>query len=385
MPSDSGIRSFWHHLLVRLATPPLDALAQGRLRATLPLADLPGAGAPDTFTPGLEILGRTLTGLAPWLELKDVPADEAASQSRLRQLALAAIRSGLDPASPDRLNFTIGTQPLVDAAFLAHALLRAPQALWAAHDSTTRDRLVAALRSTRIINPWPNNWLLFSAMVEAALLRFTGEADLAPIAHAVDQHEQWYKGDGAYGDGADFHWDYYNGYVIQPMLLDVLSVADTHTDRWRALLPEVRRRAERYALVQERLIAPDGSFPALGRSLTYRCGAFQHLAQLALQHALPAALPPAQVRGALTAVIRRTLTAPGTFDNAGWLRPGLCGHQPGLAETYISTASLYLCTTAFLPLGLPASDEFWSGADMPLSSQRLWSGVDLPADQALKG
>lgn len=384
MPTGSGTRPFWHHLLVRLTTPPLEALAQGRLRATLPLADLPGAGAPDTFTPGLEIIGRTLAGLAPWLELKDVPADEAASQSRLRQLALAAIRSGLDPASPDRLNFTIGTQPLVDAAFLAHALLRAPQALWAAHDSTTRDRLVAALRSTRIIKPWPNNWLLFSAMVEAALLRFTGEADLAPIAHAVDQHEQWYKGDGAYGDGADFHWDYYNSYVIQPMLLDVLAVADTHTDRWRALLPGVRRRAERYALVQERLIAQDGSFPALGRSLTYRCGAFQHLAQLALQHALPAALPPAQVRGALTAVIRRTLTAPGTFDSAGWLRPGLCGHQPGLAETYISTASLYLCTTAFLPLGLPASDEFWSGADMPLSSQQLWSGVDLPADQALK-
>jgi hypothetical protein len=385
MASDPAIRPFWHELLVRLATPPLAALAQGRLRATLPLATLPGSGEPNTFTPGLEALGRTLAGLGPWLELKAVPPEEAASQAHLRELALAAIRSGLDPASPDRLNFTVGTQPLVDAAFLAHALLRAPQTLWHGSDPLTRERLVAAFHASRAIKPYPCNWLLFSAMIEAALLRFTGEADLAPIAHAVDMHEQWYKGDGAYGDGADFHWDYYNSFVIQPMLLDVLAVADAHTDRWRALRPAVRRRAERYALVQERMIAPDGSFPALGRSLTYRCGAFQHLAQLALQQALPAALPPAQVRSALTAVIHRTLTAPGTFDDAGWLRPGLCGHQSSLAEYYISTGSLYLCTTAFLPLGLPAQDEFWSAAEIPWTGRRIWSGEDLPADQALTG
>jgi hypothetical protein len=376
-------RVFWIEELTRIVTPPLAALAQGQLRATLPLTNLPGSGEPGSFTPGLEILGRTLAGLAPWLELRAIPADEAKSQARLRELAVTAIRSGLDPASPDRLNFTIGTQPLVDAAFLAHALLRAPQTLWHGSYPVTRTRLIEALRSTRAIKPWPNNWLLFSAMVETALLHFTGEADYTRIDHAITMHEQWYKGDGVYGDGPDFHWDYYNSYVIQPMLLDVLKFTDGHSDRWRHLQPAVEQRAKRFALVQERMIAPDGSFPALGRSLTYRCGAFQHLAQLALQHGLPEALPPAQVRSALTAVIRRTLTAPGTFDAAGWLQAGLCGHQPALAEYYISTASLYLCTTAFLPLGLPASDEFWSGADTPWSNHRIWTGENLPADKAL--
>jgi hypothetical protein len=33
----------------------------------------------------------------------------------------------------------------------------------------------------------------------------------------------------------------------------------------------------------------------------------------------------AQVRVALTAVITRTIDAPGTFDAKGWLRIGLCG------------------------------------------------------------
>ncbi len=377
-------RTLWIDLLNRLATRPLAALAAGQLRTTLPLDQLPGSGVAGSFTPGLEILGRTLAGLAPWLELENIPAGEREPQGRLRALALAAIRSGLDPDSPDRLNFTTGTQPLVDAAFLAHALLRAPRTLWAALDPVTQTRLTNALRATRAIPPYPNNWLLFSAMVEAALLRFTGDYSPAPIDHALIQHEAWYKGDGAYGDGPDFHWDYYNSYVIQPMLLDVLATTAGHTDRWRDRLPAAQQRAARYAIVLERMIAPDGSFPALGRSLTYRCGAFQHLAQLALQQTLPPALPPAQVRGALTAVIQRTLTAPGTFDEAGWLRPGLCGHQPGLTESYISTASLYLCTTAFLPLGLPADNTFWQGADVDWTGRQLWSGQNLPADQALK-
>ena len=120
------------------------------------------------------------------------------------------------------------------------------------------------------------------------------------------------------------------------------------------------RRAVRYAAVLERLIGPDGTFPPLGRSITYRAGAFHLLAQMALQHSLPTGVHPAQVREALTAVLRRTLDAPGTFDPRGFLTIGLTGHQPGLGETYISTASQYLTSAALLPLGLPPHDPFWS-------------------------
>jgi hypothetical protein len=92
---------------------------------------------------------------------------------------------------------------------------------------------------------------------------------------------------------------------------------------------------------------------------------------------------PAQVRGALTAVIRRTLDAPETFDRDGWLRIGFCGHQPGVGETYISTGSLYLCSVAFLPLGLPAGDPFWADPAAPFTQQRAWSGQPFPIDHAL--
>ncbi len=139
----------------------------------------------------------------------------------------------------------------------------------------------------------------------------------------------------------------------------------------------------RYAAIQERLISPEGTFPAIGRSIAYRFGAFHLLAQTALRHALPEGVSPAQVRGALTSVIKRSVEAPGTFDADGWLRIGFCGHQPGVGETYISTGSLYLCSVGLLPLGLPAADEFWAAPPQPWTSVRAWGGQAFPIDHAL--
>src|SRR5208283_4354833 len=203
-------------------------------------------------------------------------------------LARQALRVGADPQSPDFLNFHEGSQPLVDCGFLAQALLRAPDELWKKLDSGTQKNLTAGLISSRAITPGQNNWLLFAATVEAALAVMGERFDAMRIDYAVRAHEQWYVGDGLYGDGPRFHWDYYNSFVIQPMLLDTLRNIRPYSSRWEGLLPGVLSRAQRYAAIQERLFSPDGTFPAIGRSITYRCGAFHLLALLALGHQLPA-------------------------------------------------------------------------------------------------
>jgi hypothetical protein len=167
----------------------------------------------------------------------------------------------------------------------------------------------SALESTRAITPVFSNWLLFSATVEAALARLGANWDRMRVDFAIRQHEQWYKGDGVYGDGPAFHFDYYNSFVIQPMLLDVLDVCRDEMPAWKDIATRVEPRARRHAAILERLIAPDGTFPAVGRSIAYRFGALQLLAQMALRKALPAEVAPAQVRGALTAVIRRSTTS----------------------------------------------------------------------------
>lgn len=377
-------RAYWLQTLLKIADPVLNALAQNRLKATMPIESAPGQQESRIAVSHLEALGRTMAGLAPWLELGADDSQEGRLRQRYINLARQAIANGVNPQSPDYLNFTKGGQPLVDAAFLAHGLVRSPK-LWSALRPDEQANVVKALQTSRVIKPGYNNWLLFSAMVEAALLKYTGSGDELRMDYAIRQHQAWYKGDGAYGDGPDFHWDNYNSYVIQPMLLDVVQVLVDAKKADKSLYEALLIRAQRYAMIQERLIAPDGSFAAFGRSLAYRCGAFQLLAQVALQKNLPPELSDAQVRSAMTAVIHRTMDAPGTFDAKGWLQIGLCGHQPGIGETYISTGSLYLCSVAFLPLGLPASDSFWSSPSTDWTAKKIWAGQDVKADHAIKG
>ncbi len=376
-------RSYWLQTLLKIAEPVLTSLSSNTLKKTMPVESAPGQLESRKQVSHLEALGRTLAGLAPWLETAPSPGEEPI-QHRFRDLSIRAISNAVDPQSTDFLNFTKGGQPLVDAAFLAHALLRAPTQLWGKLSPETQTRLTAALHSTRTIKPGYNNWLLFSAIIEAALLKLTGQGDEVRMDYAIREHKTWYKGDGIYGDGPDFHWDYYNSFVIQPMLLEVIQtlVASDKTDK--SLLTSLLTRARRYGIVQERLIGPDGSFAAFGRSLAYRCGAFQLLAQLALQQQLPDELLPGQVRAALTAVIHRTIDPSGTFDPKGWLQIGLCGHQPAIGETYISTGSLYLCTVGFLPLGLPATDPFWSSPPADWTAKKIWSGANVKTDHAIK-
>ena len=375
-------RAYWVQMLTRIAEPVLSALSERKLVATMPV-EAPHGNVEDRrqFT-YLEALGRTLTGIAPWLESGDSDAAEGDLRKRYAEMARQAIAAAVDPASPDRMNFTRGAQPVVDAAFLALGLLRAPSELWQKLDAATRQRVIEGLRSTRVIRPGFNNWLLFSAIVEAFLASVEEQWDEMRVDYAVRQHEQWYKGDGIYGDGPEFHWDYYNSFVIHPMLLAVVETVSRRSKTWDGFHAAIVARAKRYAAIQERLIAPDGSFPAIGRSLPYRCGAFHLLATMALRRELPDGVSPEQVRGALTAAIRRTLDAAGTFQDKGWLNVGFCGHQPSVAESYISTGSLYLCCAAFLPLGLASTDVFWSNAPQPWTSRKIWSGQDIPADHA---
>lgn len=231
---------------------------------------------------------------------------------------------------------------------------------------------------------------MFSATIEAALYKFNGSFDRDETIGYVNQCLSYYKGDGTYGDGQHFHWDYYNSYVMQPMLIDVLKtileadsvhqVADTELKSKYEL---VLKRAQRYAEVQEMLISPEGTYPVMGRSSAYRFGAFQVLSQIALMQQLPSNLKPQQVRAALYTLIKKQVEAPGTFDKNGWLQIGVYGHQPNMGESYISTGSLYLCSEAFLVLGLPPSNQFWQGKDEAWTSKKIWSGENTTRDHSI--
>jgi hypothetical protein len=137
---------------------------------------------------------------------------------------------------------------------------------------------------------------------------------------------------------------------------------------------------ERHAEFQERMIGPDGSFPPFGRSITYRSGAFQLLAQTSLLKQYPGQVTAGQVRSGMTAMLEKVFTQCKNFDSNGWLVLGFCGPQPMVADYYTSTGSLYMATLGFLPLGLPASDPFWSEPYTEWTSKKAWSSQPFKKD-----
>lgn len=380
--NDIGLkeRAYLVKSLSRIADPVLTALSKNQLKQLMPIEAKTNDRGNYTY---LEAFGRLLAGMAPWLELGPNQTLEGQLREKYIELARTGLHNATDPNSPDFMNFNKGGQPVVDAAFLAQALLRAPHQLWDPLDAATKANIIAALKSSRVITPGYSNWLLFSASIEAALLKFDNYGDRMRIDYAIRQHQLWYKGDGIYGDGPNFHWDFYNSFVIQPMLLEVLQTLQDVDKKTSVIYETALKHAQRYASVQERLISPEGTYPPIGRSLAYRFGAFQLLSKIALMKALPTQIKPQQVRAALYTIIKRQLEAPGTFDNKGWLKIGLYGHQPGIGEGYISTGSLYLCSEAFLILGLPPSDELWQKPDEDWTSKKIWKGQDIETDHAI--
>lgn len=374
-------RGGWLAMLLKICAPVLAHGASATLKATMPV-DAPAGGEGRHAFAHLEACGRMLAGLAPWLECNGLTGEEADAQAKARRQAQALLASITDPASPDCLNFAEGQQPLVDAAFLAQAILRAPTILWNELSGAVCANIVAALAATRAIAPPQNNWLLFPAMIERFFAVIDRECDRSRIDHAFACMDQFYVGDGWYADGASFHFDYYNSYVIHPMLIDMLRVLPREDGR-ADFARRVVARAQRHAVQLERMIAPDGTMPAIGRSLSYRSGNLHLLAQLALLGRLPPDLPLGQARSALSLAAARSLSATGIFDAQGWLTVGHGGHQPSLAEDYISTGSLYLCTASFLPLGLPPDDAFWTAEAAAITSERLYGGDEVALDRPI--
>ncbi|GAB2533057.1 DUF2264 domain-containing protein [Gracilibacillus alcaliphilus] len=381
MQKNGQERQYWLDTMLRIAAPVLQALSERQLKQLMPVEAVPGQDR--TIYTHLEALARLLNGMAPWLERESNDSQEEARRRQYCALAREAIRAGTDPDSPDYMNFTEGGQPIVDAAFLAHAVLRAPVELWEKQDDQTKRNLIIALKQTRRQKPAFNNWLLFAGIIEACLYK-VGEQEWDPmrIDFAFKQLDQWYMGDGVYQDGPRFHFDYYNSFVIHPMIVDLVETVGAVYQDWHDRQDSYLQRAQRYAAILERHISPEGTYPPIGRSLAYRFGVFQSLAQSVLRHELPAELSPAQVRTALTAVIEKTVKVPGMFDANGWLQIGLTGHQPEIGEPYISTGSLYLCSTVFLPLGLPKEDEFWTSPAEPWTAKKAWEGSTFPLDAA---
>ena len=389
-------RAFWTELAYKMAAPVLENMANGTLQQNMQLELSPTWDNRDKKVAYMECFGRLMAGIAPWLTLPDDDTPEGQQRRQLREWALKAYANAVDPDSPDYLGWRSGGQTLVDAAYVVESLFRGYKALWEPLDSLTKARYISELQGLRRYDPPYTNWLLFCGMEEAFLMYAGGGYDAFRIKMAMSKVEEWYVGDGLYSDGPSFAFDYYNAYVIQPMYSECLQMIAarqpnntylirSHGDKRNGAknrLEVVTKRMQKYGVILERFISPEGTFPVVGRSIPYRLAVLQPLAMLAWQNDLPEELHRGQVRAAITAVMRRMFQGKGesNFTPDGYLTIGFVGSHPNVADWYTNNGSLYMTSLAFMPLGLPADDPFWTDAPEKWTSKKAWEGDDFPKD-----
>lgn len=378
-------RQYMLRLLGKMASPVLEPMSAGRLQQTFKPELSPTWDGRNPKVAYLECFGRLMSGIAPWLALPDDASAEGRLRATLRQQALASYSHSVDPASPDYLLWREAPQALVDSAYFTNALLRAPRQLWEPLDAATRRRIVAEIQGLRRFSPPYTNWLLFAAMNEAFLLSIGEQWDPVRIDLAVRKINEWYVGDGWYSDGPRFHFDHYGSYVIHAMLVEILEVllatqATFNSLDAAKLLDQAYKRMQRYGEHLERLVAPDGSYAPIGRSLTYRTAVFQPLGLLAWRKRLPPSLPEGQARAATLAAQRAIFRFPDNFDAQGFLTLGFTGHMPKLADWYSNAGSMYITSESLIALGLPATDSYWTSPALPWTSRKAFAGQPFPKD-----
>ncbi|MBD5346077.1 MAG: DUF2264 domain-containing protein [Bacteroides sp.] len=380
-------REKWVDLAYRISAPVLENMSRGELRKNMDLELSPNWDGRDPGVTYMECFGRLMAGITPWLALPDDDTDEGKKRKQLREWAIDAYKNAVDPESPDYLLWGGShPQPLVDAAYLAESFMRAPEATWQQLDTLTQRRYIECFKGLRRHRPAYNNWLLFRGLIEAFLLTVEPEsADNFIFTTVGRKIDEWYLGDGMYGDGPELALDNYNSYVIHPMYIEMLEAVEnnrTPSNRWVSNIPSelAVKRMQRYNQFIERLISPEGTYPAFGRSVVYRLGAFQTLAMSAWKYGWPSGLTNGSVRSALTKVMENMFADPGNFTPNGYLALGYAGHQPDLANSYTNNGSLYITSTMFMPLGLPADHPFWTDPAEDWTQKRAWSGREFPID-----
>lgn len=378
-------RSYWCNTLYKMAAPILSNMAEGNLKKNMLLEVSPNWDGRNKELAYMEAFGRLMAGVAPWLSLPDDDTEEGKMRKQLREWALKSYANAVNPQNPDYLLWRGHGQALVDAAYIAESFLRAYDRLWIPLDTITKQRYIEEFSQLRRVDPPYTNWLLFSSTIESFLAKAGAKHDKYRINSAIRKVEEWYSGDGWYADGPTFAFDYYNSYVFHAMYLETLQAMRDARIRTRihyeTYYNRALKRAQKYSIILERFISPEGTFPVFGRSSTYRLAAMQPLALMAWYQQLPASLVNGQVRAALTAVIHRMFDNTENYNDAGFLTLGFNGRQANISDRYTNNGSLYITSSVFLPLGLPATHPFWSDAALDWTSKKAWSGKPFPKDQ----
>lgn len=203
-----------------------------------------------------------------------------------------------------------------------------------------------------------NNWKFFRLMLDLGLSTVGAPPDRAGHRAALQDIENYYRGDGWYADGKDRAIDHYAAFMFHFYSLILAQLGIGNED----LGARYRERARRSVADVTRWFADDGPALAFGRSMTYRFAPAGYIGAFAFAN--EEAMPWGVLKGFYLRHLRWWSRLPIARPD-GLLDIGYGYSNALISEAYSSQQSPYWALKAFLPLALPQSHPFWRSEEAP--------------------
>lgn len=285
-----------------------------------------------------ECISRTLCGLSTYIETL-APQDEFVSK------CIILVNNLSNPNSDDFANYKTMRHNLVSGGFLVLAFLRAPNNLWNILPEKLKNYILNNFEDVIKLQAFDNNWMLFKSIIELFLYKNNRIDKLSYTPKSLRKFNEWYTGkNGCYNDGYHYTKDYYNSIVIHPFLLQITKTAEL---LGLPKLPisytvELSRAKEHFHFINKS-ISDDGTYPMIGRSLSYGSGLFHLLAIMLANNEIEY---DEKVINKLKKIFIKT-HPDNLFNEDGWLKRDKNIMKINTIEDYIDVGGLYIRTLIF--------------------------------------
>ncbi len=375
-PYTGWTRAHWEYILARMTYGYAKVAEQSGSPARVLYPD-DRRGLPDSVD-AIESFARIASAWGAWLRNPANPAaihfegHEINIESLLRQ----ALLDGTNPSNPHTYWGDIGhmDQRIVESADIAVAIWMSRERVFNRLATAEQQQIMDWLAQVDDKGTYTDNWILFTAMVQAVRLHLGFPSPESDLDNRLMQIAEFYRGDGWYVDGPTDEFELYNAWMFGwHYLLWTWIDGDRRPDHRDMVVQRGRSFINGFL----HFFGANGSYPAWGRSIVYR---FAALAPFAVGHFLKIAPnDPGLLRRVSSGCIRYFYKK-GFFDpEHDFVRQGYHGDFPPAGEAYISPGSPYWCSHGLFALTFDPDDPFWTATESPLPVERGDFELVLPA------
>lgn len=375
-PYTGWTRAHWQYILARMTYGYVKFAERSGSPARVLYPD-DRRGMPDSVD-AIESFARIASAWGTWLRNPANPSTLTFQDSELNleTLLRGALLDGTNPANPSTYWGDIGhlDQRIVESADIAVAIWMSRERVFHRMTKAEQEQIIGWLAQVDRKGTYTDNWILFTAIVQAVRHHLGFPAPLDDLDFRLMQIDEFYRGDGWYVDGPSDEYELYNAWMFGwHYLLWTWIDGDRRPEHRQNVL----ERAHSFIGGFLHLFGANGSYPAWGRSIVYR---FAAVAPFAVGHFLKIAPDdPGLLRRVSSGSIRYFYDR-GLFEpHHHFVRQGYHGDFPAAGEAYISPGSPYWCCHGLFALTFDHDDPFWTAIESPLPVERADFELVLPA------